>query len=156
YDRLGEMRGLQAQNAQDTRLVATTMPGTFDELSFTERMDILKQGYEPWRAVYKDGKCIENCAYRTNFDIETNEQRRDREKAELAHMKEMNYCKVALPPGNQNRTDAFNDSIARLHEKFRDLSRLSATNLEEWDKQVRKLSKEEYEAYSRYIQSQGR
>ncbi|MCL2018072.1 MAG: hypothetical protein FWG80_04870, partial [Alphaproteobacteria bacterium] len=39
------------------------------------------------------GKCIENCAYRTNFDIETNEQRRDREKAELAHMKEMNYCK---------------------------------------------------------------
>ena len=45
-------------------LKPVTFPTTFEELSFTEQMDVIKQGYEPYESEYdNDGRCVKNCAY---------------------------------------------------------------------------------------------
>ncbi len=45
-------------------LTAQKFPNTFKDLSFTNRMAILAEGYEPWETEYdENGRCISNCAY---------------------------------------------------------------------------------------------
>lgn len=45
-------------------LTAQKFPTTFQDLSFTERVDVIKEGYEPYKSEYdSDGRCIKNCAY---------------------------------------------------------------------------------------------
>lgn len=45
-------------------LQPSSFPKTFEDLSFTQRMDVLQQGYEPWETEYdSDGRCISGCAY---------------------------------------------------------------------------------------------
>lgn len=45
-------------------LTAQKFPTTFQDLSFTERVDVIKEGYEPYESEYdSDGRCIKNCAY---------------------------------------------------------------------------------------------
>lgn len=52
-ERANELKELQAQNTPQTNsVVATDFPKTFDDLSFSERYEIKRQGYEP----YKDAK----------------------------------------------------------------------------------------------------
>ncbi len=46
-------------------LKATKFPETFDDISFIERVEVLKQGYEPYETVFdENGVCITNCAYK--------------------------------------------------------------------------------------------
>lgn len=44
--RKGQLRNLQAQNAAPAGLAAASMPSTFEDLSFTERMDIIREGWQ--------------------------------------------------------------------------------------------------------------
>jgi hypothetical protein len=44
--REAELENLQRQNAQPTRLTATGMPSTFNDLSFVERMEIQREGWQ--------------------------------------------------------------------------------------------------------------
>ncbi len=53
-----------AANAESF-LTAETFPQTFSDLSFTQRMAVLADGYAPWESEYDPvtRKCIKNCAY---------------------------------------------------------------------------------------------
>jgi hypothetical protein len=76
-DRQAELRELQRQNgAEDVELVATKMPATYADLSFTERMANEKAGFDVW----KNAK-----AYHT-INIETDEDMLKR-KADAATAK---------------------------------------------------------------------
>lgn len=45
-------------------LTAQKFPTTFQDLSFTERMNVIKEGYEPYESEYdSNGVCVKNCAY---------------------------------------------------------------------------------------------
>ncbi len=51
---------------QDTGsfLVATGFPKTTSDLSFVDRLQLMKDGYEPFETTYdENGLCIKNCAY---------------------------------------------------------------------------------------------
>jgi hypothetical protein len=49
-DRIQELKDLQAANgAGNEKIVKTEYPTTFADLSFTERMDALQSGYEPFK-----------------------------------------------------------------------------------------------------------
>lgn len=54
-----------AGNANGASLLrAQSFPKTFNDLSFTQRNDVLAAGYEPWESEYDDnGRCISNCPY---------------------------------------------------------------------------------------------
>ena len=48
----------------DSLLKATSFPATFEDVDFTDRLEIIKDGYEPYAAEYdNDGFCVKNCAY---------------------------------------------------------------------------------------------
>lgn len=60
-------------NAQ-SYLVAQSFPKTFSDLSFTERMRVLRDGYEPFESVYDaDGRCISGCAFTGMYLEDTKE-----------------------------------------------------------------------------------
>ena len=84
-ERANELAGLQAQNADSIKLVATEMPKTFEDLSFTERNQILAAGYAPWQCDPKTGK---GCAYKP-IEIETNQQMYTRLAEELQAQQQM-------------------------------------------------------------------
>lgn len=45
-------------------LSAQTFPTTFSDLSFTERIQVKREGYAPWTSEYDNqGRCVSNCAY---------------------------------------------------------------------------------------------
>ncbi len=45
-------------------LTAQKFPSTFKDLSFTDRMEVLAEGYEPFESEYDaSGRCISGCAY---------------------------------------------------------------------------------------------
>ncbi|MDR2412720.1 MAG: peptidoglycan DD-metalloendopeptidase family protein [Rickettsiales bacterium] len=55
---------LCANAADKGFLTAQSFPGTFSDLSFVERMKVLKEGYEPFETKYdEDGFCISGCAF---------------------------------------------------------------------------------------------
>ena len=94
-DRQKELRALQRQTgSDDVKLAPTEMPKTFADLSFVERQEILRQGYEPW----KDSK-----AY-VPIKIEDDKKRYQREadEAELkaeAEKKKEELMKLEDPCG---------------------------------------------------------
>ena len=46
------------------KLKKIDMPKTINDLSFSQKINNKKKGYEQWRPVYdNDGKCIKNCPY---------------------------------------------------------------------------------------------
>lgn len=46
-------------------LKATSFPKTFEDLSFTSRIEVLREGYMPFEVQYDDnGVCVRGCAYR--------------------------------------------------------------------------------------------
>ena len=49
--------------ATNSFLAPATFPGTFADLDFNQRMDVLAAGYQPWESEYKNGRCVKNCAY---------------------------------------------------------------------------------------------
>ncbi len=56
--------------AAKSLLTAQNFPKTFEDLSFTNRMAVLAEGYEPWEAEYDaSGRCISGCVYK-NMTIE--------------------------------------------------------------------------------------
>lgn len=49
----------------DSFLTAQQFPKTFEDLSFTSRIEVLREGYMPFEVEYDDdGVCIRGCAYR--------------------------------------------------------------------------------------------
>ena len=45
-------------------LTAQSFPKTFEDLSFVDRLEIIKDGYEPYAAEYdENGFCVKNCTY---------------------------------------------------------------------------------------------
>ena len=49
----------------ESLLTAQSFPKTFEDLSFTSRIEVLREGYEPYDVEYDDnGVCISGCAYR--------------------------------------------------------------------------------------------
>ncbi len=45
-------------------LKSQSFPKTFQDLSFTQRINVLSEGYEPWESEYDaSGRCISGCAY---------------------------------------------------------------------------------------------
>ncbi len=56
--------------AAKSLLSVQNFPKTFDDLSFSNRMAVLAEGYEPWEGEYDaSGRCISGCAYK-NMTIE--------------------------------------------------------------------------------------
>ena len=49
----------------DSFLTAQSFPKTFEDLSFKERIEVLREGYTPFEVVYDEntGVCISGCAY---------------------------------------------------------------------------------------------
>ncbi|MDR0741800.1 MAG: M23 family metallopeptidase [Rickettsiales bacterium] len=63
-------------------LSAQTFPKTFSDLSFVERIEVLREGYAPFESEYdKNGVCISGCAY-SGITIEENWKRLERNTAE--------------------------------------------------------------------------
>ena len=57
--------GAWADNETGSFLTAQSFPTTFQDVSFVERMAVLKEGYEPYEIEYdKDGVCISGCAFK--------------------------------------------------------------------------------------------
>lgn len=82
--RTKELNNLQAQNAEDTTLTATKMPETAANLTFKERMDNAKAGYEEWAPVYSTDAngnkvCIKNCSYQ-GLNVESDEKYLERQR----------------------------------------------------------------------------
>lgn len=56
--------------AAKSLLSVQNFPKTFNDLSFTNRVAVLTEGYEPWEGEYDaSGRCISGCAYK-NMTIE--------------------------------------------------------------------------------------
>ena len=61
---IGAEQGALTRAAKKSMLTAQTFPATFADVSFTKRLEVLAEGYEPWESEYDDnGRCITNCAY---------------------------------------------------------------------------------------------
>lgn len=54
---------IPAFGAGNSFLAPASFPGTFADLDFNQRMDVLAAGYQPWESEYKNGRCVKNCAY---------------------------------------------------------------------------------------------
>lgn len=92
--RQDEMRELQRQNgSDDVALEATAFPTTYADLSFTERMDNDKAGYEPW----KDASGYKPITVESDLDRYERETDEVAQKAELEGEKKKlleltNFC----------------------------------------------------------------
>ena len=70
-------------------LSAESFPKTFDDLSFVERVEILREGYAPWESEYDDnGNCVKNCTYH-GINIKEERSIIERETAEAEHRARM-------------------------------------------------------------------
>ena len=82
-----ELESLRAQTAPDTRLTATAMPQTFNDLSFVERQQILREGMEPFKdtTVYHTIR-IETDVERWNRELEESAARKNSLKSQGLHV----------------------------------------------------------------------
>lgn len=92
--RQGELRNLQKQNgSDDVALDATKFPTTYADLSFTERMENDKAGYELWKdaQAYKPIKIeSEETLYQREVDIAGQKLELAKKQEELSKLK--NHC----------------------------------------------------------------
>lgn len=67
-------------------------PSTFNDLSFSERVDTLAEGYEPWETEYdSSGRCVRGCAYvGMNIEDELKMMRRQTNKV-VADLRSAGY-----------------------------------------------------------------
>lgn len=77
----------KSQNYNSNKLTKTDMPKTINDLSFAQRLNNKKKGYEQWHPVYDyEGKCIKNCPYTIpNFlkpETKINKQGEEKESSE--------------------------------------------------------------------------
>ncbi len=92
--RRAELTALQAQNATTPGLVATAMPTTINDLSFADRVENARAGYEQFSGT---------SAYVVP-QLETDEERRTREAAQATHEKTISgYALGAEYSGNTNK-----------------------------------------------------
>jgi hypothetical protein len=110
-DRKAELANLQAQTADDYTLKPTEMPKTIDDLSFAERMEIRREGYEPW----KEAK-----AY-VPIKVETDKERlvREKEEADLKRQVVLQQRETQCYIDNKvwhNNTCITSEEYARLNQ----------------------------------------
>ncbi|MDL2295635.1 M23 family metallopeptidase [Lachnospiraceae bacterium OttesenSCG-928-E19] len=83
------MAGIGASAYGDSFLTAQSFPKTFDDLSFVERVEILREGYAPWESEYDDnGICVKNCTYQ-GISIAEEQSIIERETEEARHRAEL-------------------------------------------------------------------
>lgn len=83
--------------AAKSLLSVQNFPKTFDDLSFSNRMAVLAEGYEPWEGEYDaSGRCISGCAYK-NMTIE--EELAYAEQKTQQAISELNQAGALLPGG---------------------------------------------------------
>ena len=95
----------KSQNYNSNKLTKTDMPKTINDLSFAQRLNNKKKGYEQWRPVYdNEGNCIKNCPYTIpNFlkpEIKVNKQEEEKESSEDKPNK-----KIEKSPETQTETE---------------------------------------------------
>ena len=140
--RMDELNALQAQNAESTQLVATQMPGTFQDLSFTERNQILAAGYAQWQCDPATGR---NCAYQP-IRVETDQERYEREANEAKAIQQ----KVTAETEAQKAIANAEDEVLRLtkpcewgkkhpNERYKDL----AATVNSFNEELRKAACDE-------------
>lgn len=80
---------IMANAASGSLLTAQQFPGTFSDLSFVERMAVLKEGYEPYEILYDaNGNCVSGCAFR-GMNLEETKKYYEREADEARHRAQM-------------------------------------------------------------------
>lgn len=111
-ERKQELQELQAQNSSGTtELAKADFPKTFSDVSFSDRMQILKEGYEPYagKSAYKP------------INIESEEKYNQRKNAycinELARLNTIEEDLAAVQACKANKTP-INDCIAKLKGKY--------------------------------------
>ena len=93
--------------AGDSLLTAQKFPKTFEDLSFTARMEVIRDGFAPYDVEYdNDGACISGCAYygitTIKKDMEAIEEA-TKEIAELIKKAEETEVKPGENPENKNQ-----------------------------------------------------
>ncbi len=107
-----EMRDLQRENgSDDVALEATKFPTTYADLSFTQRMENDKAGYEPWKdsSAYKPIK-IESDENRYKREADIAEQQAALEKSKKELLKAQDHCAYCL----QYKDECYNDYATKL------------------------------------------
>ena len=94
----------KTQNYNSKKLTKIDMPKTINDLSFAQRLNNKKKGYEQWRPVYdNEGNCVKNCPYTIpNFlkpEIKVNKQE-EKESSEDKPNKE-----IEKSPETQTETE---------------------------------------------------
>jgi len=110
--RQGELRDLQRQNgSNDVELEATKFPNTYADLSFIERMENDKAGYDPWKdaQAYKPIKIeTDKDRYQRDADIaELKKNLADKEKELLQRTNHKDWCE-------KNPADCFKENEAAI------------------------------------------
>lgn len=100
--RTKELNKLQAQNADDTTLTATTMPKTINDVSFQDKMDNATAGYEEWKCNPETG---EHCSYQQMKNIESDAYYLTR----LQQMKNLKNQTSNTETGSYNK-NSYNDN----------------------------------------------
>lgn len=111
-ERKQELQDLQAQNSNGTiELAKADFPKTFSDVSFSDRMQILKEGYEPYagKSAYKP------------INIESEESYNQRKNAycinEIAKLNTIKEDLNTVQNCKENKTP-INDCIAKLKGKY--------------------------------------
>ncbi len=121
-ERAKELKDLQSQNATDTKLVATSMPTTINDLSFVERTQNAKDGLNQWKCDPITGK---NCAYK-NFKLQTDEAALERQlqvSQQNLNTKNNNYSNVKLDDKNKKE-----NKLITSHTQVNDDSKKSGND----------------------------
>ena len=104
----------------ESLLTAQSFPKTFEDLSFTSRIEVLREGYMPFEVQYDDnGVCISGCAYRgitikedmLAVDEATEEMAELIANAEDEAQETDNYIKPAQPSNSTQTSDPTEPNI---------------------------------------------
>lgn len=112
--RQNELRALQRQNgSDDVALAAKEFPTTYADLSFTERMENDRAGYEPWKdaQAYKPIK-IEDDETRYERENEVAQQQLELAKKQDELLQTTNYCAWCY----KNQAKCYNDLAKQVND----------------------------------------
>ncbi|MBR5903925.1 MAG: M23 family metallopeptidase, partial [Alphaproteobacteria bacterium] len=94
---------------------AQSFPKTFQDLSFTARMDFKSEDYELYQPEYENGFCVKNCAYPgLHIDREHEISNQDTQQAlqnSIAYQNQNNTTNQNLPVDTQNIVNAVNNPV---------------------------------------------
>lgn len=100
----------------DSFLTAQSFPKTFEDVSFTERIEILREGYAPYEVVYdENGFCVSGCAYKgiTLKDDMDSVDEATEEIARLIESESKNDTINVLEPDHGNSENIVNPSLKK-------------------------------------------